>query len=194
MWKYRTTNFVENEHRKCISIGINGNFQGDHIKTLYMEPDWSFQDFLKASSQRLNLVPLATRAFTVDGVEIDDCLMIEDNDILFLSNNGEAFIMPSNLNLQQNDSSNAENSNNDDITIVHGYKVTSVLGKGGFGEVRLGEHTVTNEKVALKFLRKADISTIGAAERTVTEIQCLATLKHPNIIKLLHVSLKVIHN
>jgi serine/threonine protein kinase len=154
------------------------------MKNLYMEPDWSFQEFLKAGSQRLDIVPLATRVFTIDGVEIDDCLMIEDDDILFLSTNGEDFIMPSNANNQNIESNN--DSLKDESAIVHGYRVSTVLGRGGFGEVRLGEHTVTSEKVALKFLRKSDISTIGAAERTVTEIQCLATLKHPNIIKLLH--------
>merc|ERR1711871_282242 len=32
--------------------------------------------------------------------------------------------------------------------------------------------------------RKADIATIGAAERTAVEIQCLSALKHQNIIRL----------
>ena len=46
------------------------------------------------------------------------------------------------------------------------------LGKGGFGEVRVGEHQVTGERVALKFLRKSAIADMGAAERTTTEVQC----------------------
>eukprot|EP01034_Spumella_vulgaris_P024383 gene24383-30724_t len=68
---------------------------------------------------------------------------------------------------------------------IGGYKVGDMLGKGGFGEVRHGEHQLTLEKVALKFLRKSDIHSLGAAERTNTEIQCLTALKHTNIIRLL---------
>lgn len=82
---------------------------------------------------------------------------------------------------------------------IGGYKIGAVLGRGGFGEVRIGEHLLTGEKVALKFLKKSSIHSLGAAERTYTEIQCLQALKHNNIIKLLqvrfrHSSLSVQHN
>lgn len=181
-WKF---DYVENTNRKCIHIGLNGDFSADNMKTLSMEAGWTFQDFLKAASRRLNdLVPIATRAFNVDGVEIDDCMMIEDNDMLFLSNNGDDFVMPD-IGHQADGVLYNELAEG---TKVLGYTVSSFLGRGGFGEVRLGEHQLTNEKVALKFLRKSEILTINAAERTVTEIQCLAKLKHANIIKLIHVS------
>lgn len=52
------------------------------------------------------------------------------------------------------------------------FKVCEFLGRGGFGEVRVGEHQLTGERVALKFLRKSAIADMGAAERTTTEIQC----------------------
>jgi serine/threonine protein kinase len=45
-------------------------------------------------------------------------------------------------------------------------------------------HGVTQERVALKFLPKSEISDMGAAERTTTEMQCLVALHHPNIIRL----------
>ena len=35
---------------------------------------------------------------------------------------------------------------------VGGYRIVKVLGKGAFGEVWLGDHIITKEKVALKFL------------------------------------------
>ena len=70
-------------HKKCINIFKNGDFE--HGKTLYVEPHWTFQDLLNASSQRLNLGSIATRMFTVDGVDIDDCMMLEDSDIVFLA-------------------------------------------------------------------------------------------------------------
>lgn len=55
---------------------------------------------------------------------------------------------------------------------VRDKQVCEFLGKGGFGEVRVGEHQLTGERVALKFLRKSAIADMGAAERTTTEIQC----------------------
>ena len=68
-----------------------------------------------------------------------------------------------------------------------GYQVSSFLGKGGFGEVRLGVHQITRDKVALKFILKSEMGTLGDVERTTTEIQCLTALNHPNIIKLLRI-------
>ena len=120
-------------------------------------------------------------SFISTGVEIDDCMMIEDDDILFLSN-GDDYIAPT-MGLGSTEKSGS--GERDKIpNVIGGYKIGKFLGRGGFGEVRVGEHQLTGEKVALKFLRKSDIASIGAAERTITEIQCLTTLKHQNIIRL----------
>lgn len=111
--------------------------------------------------------------------------MIVDDDILFFSKDDD-FIQPESNhteNLDQAGRSEGERLPNS----VGGYKVGELLGRGGFGEVRLGEHQLTGERVALKFLRKTEIQSLGAAERTNTEIQCLATLKHMNIIRLMQV-------
>ncbi len=121
---------------------------------------------------------------------MDDCMMIEDNDILFLSINDD-FIAPANISDGNSSSDQPKNSRSEGEKIpssVGGYKVGELLGKGGFGEVRVGEHQLTQEKVALKFLRKSEIHSLGAAERTNTEIQCLTALKHNNIIRLQQVS------
>ena len=107
-------------------------------------------------------------------------MMIEDDDILFLSN-GPDFIAP----YFQGQEERRGHSEGEAIpSTIGGYKVGKFLGRGGFGEVRVGEHQLTGERVALKFLRKSDIMSIGAAERTTTEIQCLTALKHQNIIRL----------
>jgi 5'-AMP-activated protein kinase catalytic alpha subunit len=121
---------------------------------------------------------------TNSGVEIDDCMMIEDDDILFLSIK-EDYIAPSTTSAETGGDSGKEKRPHEKVPpMIGGFKVLDLLGRGGFGEVRLGEHQLTGEKVALKFLRKADILSLGAAERTNIEIQCLTTLKHMNIIRL----------
>lgn len=113
--------------------------------------------------------------------------MIEDNDILFLSN-GDDFIPPG---ADGGSVLYLKNGNTWETipTIISGYKIGKLLGRGGFGEVRMGEHQLTKEKVALKFLRKAEIMSMGAAERTTTEIQCLSALRHAHIIRLTQVKI-----
>jgi hypothetical protein len=171
---------------------------------MYVEADWDCQDLLHNASQRLDVIPAAQRIFNADGAqfakrscfrqltgleccvgaEVDDCMMICDDDILF-SARDEPFIAP-----EATASESADKGKGEGERLPHsvgGYKVGELLGRGGFGEVRQGEHQLTNEKVALKFLRKDEIHSLGAAERTNTEIQCLATLKHHNIIKLIQV-------
>eukprot|EP01041_Mallomonas_annulata_P005975 gene5975-12052_t len=179
MWR-GNEDFIVNTHQKCITIHINGQF--DSSKVLYMEPDWSLHDLLKAASQRLDLVPTAVHVFNSDGVEVDDCMMIEDNDILFFST-GDKFISPTSQ--QSKNEGDEVNKDRDMPNIVGGYKVGKFLGRGGFGEVRVGEHHLTGEKVALKFITRRQIMNIDAVERTTTEIQCLTALRHHNIIKFL---------
>jgi serine/threonine protein kinase len=121
-------------------------------------------------------------------------MMIEDNDILFLSIVDD-FIAP-NYSFSNSISDQPKNSRSEAEKIppsIGGFKVGDLLGKGGFGEVRHGEHQLTGEKVALKFLRKSEIHSLGAAERTNTEIQCLTALKHINIIRLLQVNYSKTH-
>jgi serine/threonine protein kinase len=134
----------------------------------------------------LLLFSFRTLTCLILGHEIDDCMMLEDNDIIFLSN-GEEFIPPG------SDSSSVLYLKNGSTwetipSIISGYKIGKLLGRGGFGEVRMGEHQLTKETVALKFLRKAEIMSMGAAERTTTEIQCLSALKHAHIIRLQQVT------
>lgn len=137
-----------------------------------------FLSFVEASKIHASLIL---------GVEIDDCMMIEDNDILFLSVY-ENFIPPADMFIDDGDAEAAGRVEGEKIPYnISGYKVGELLGRGGFGEVRVGEHQVTSEKVALKFLRKSEIHSLGAAERTNLEIQCLTALKHVNIIRLVQV-------
>ncbi|CCI44254.1 unnamed protein product [Albugo candida] len=112
----------------------------------------------------------------MEGAELDDIMCVEENDLLFFST-GMPFKAPSNRD-------DAQCSVDDRDNVVSGYKVGALLGRGGFGEVRLGTHQLTNDKVALKFILKSEMGSLGDVERTTTEIQCLTALNHPNIIKL----------
>ena len=56
-----------------------------------------------------------------------------------------------------------------------------VLGKGIFGEVRLGEYWGT--KVAVKFLRDVNLEEHSALFRK--EIQTMQELRHPHIVQFL---------
>lgn len=110
-------------------------------------------------------------------------MMIEDDDMLFLSS-GEEFIPPFDQSVEVDDGDSQKIEGEKVPHSIGGYKTGDLLGRGGFGEVRVGEHHITNEKVALKFLRKSEIHSLNAAERTNLEIQCLMALKHNNIIRL----------
>lgn len=63
------------------------------------------------------------------------------------------------------------------------------LGSGTFGKVRIGTHTITGEKVAIKILEKDRIKDKGDVERVTREINILKKVRHPNVIQLYEVSL-----
>ncbi|OQR83550.1 protein kinase [Achlya hypogyna] len=170
-----------NEHDvqgRPIKAYKNGCFENP--KTLFVQPHWTWDDFLCSCSQRLEMVPMASRVFNSDGVEVDDLMCIEEGDMLFFST-GAPFKIPG----HEEDAGSVDHIGQGGV--VGGYRVTTLLGRGGFGEVRLGIHQLTNEKVALKFILKSEMGSLGDVERTTTEIQCLTALNHPSIIKLIRV-------
>lgn len=126
------------------------------------------------------------------GIEVIDCMMIKDGDSLFLSN-GESFISPISIKMKESESESYGNVETfcDQYSlpsVIGPFLVGKLLGKGGFGEVRLGTNEISGEKIALKFLRKSEIQSVYAAARTSTEMQCLTVLNHKNIINMSMVS------
>lgn len=64
------------------------------------------------------------------------------------------------------------------------YILKKSIGEGTFGKVKLGVHTLTNEKVAVKILEKKRIVDVADVERVSREIHILKLIRHPNIIQL----------
>jgi 5'-AMP-activated protein kinase, catalytic alpha subunit len=67
------------------------------------------------------------------------------------------------------------------------YKLGKTLGIGAFGKVKLGVHTITGQKVAVKILNKHKIKHLEMAEKVKREINILKLCTHPHIIRLYEV-------
>ena len=54
--------------------------------------------------------------------------------------------------------------------------------------MKLGNHNLTSEKVAVKILEKEKIQDVSDVERVAREIHILKLIRHPHIIQLYEVS------
>jgi eukaryotic-like serine/threonine-protein kinase len=64
------------------------------------------------------------------------------------------------------------------------YRILSLLGKGGMGEVYLGEDTRLSRKVAIKLLPARFTTDAGRVRRFAQEARAASALNHPNIITI----------
>ena len=69
------------------------------------------------------------------------------------------------------------------VTIGH-YKVGATLGVGTFGKVKLAEHSLTGQKVAIKIINRRKMEQMSMHEKIRREINILKFLKHPHVIRL----------
>jgi serine/threonine protein kinase/tetratricopeptide (TPR) repeat protein len=68
------------------------------------------------------------------------------------------------------------------------YRVLSLLGAGGMGEVYLAEDTRLDRKVAIKFLTPESTADERAKRRLIREAKAAAKLDHPNICSIYEVA------
>lgn len=64
------------------------------------------------------------------------------------------------------------------------YREVKTLGEGSFGKVKLAQHKVTGQEVAMKIISRRKLISRDMAGRVEREIQYLQLLRHPHIIKL----------
>ena len=79
------------EERRKANVFVNGTYENNGGKTLYLPEEMSMAQLLNAAGRRLNMD--AQRVFNSDGHEIDDLILIDSDDVLFFSG-GENFIVP----------------------------------------------------------------------------------------------------
>lgn len=69
-------------------------------------------------------------------------------------------------------------------TSTEDFIVTTTLGKGSFGRVRLARHKESNTLWALKILKKKEVLHHNAIEHVFREKKILAALSHPFIVNM----------
>lgn len=65
------------------------------------------------------------------------------------------------------------------------YKIISLIGEGGMGNVYLGEHVSIGRKVAIKVLRPELAGNEEIRKRFMNEAKVMAQLQHPSIVNLI---------
>ena len=71
------------------------------------------------------------------------------------------------------------------ITLIRDYRILESIGEGGMGCVFRAIHTRLNRPVAIKVLRQDRVNSREAVSRFSREMQLIAQLEHPNIVKAL---------
>jgi len=69
-------------------------------------------------------------------------------------------------------------------TVIRDYKIISLVGQGGMGEVYLAEDVMLGKKIALKVLSQELSRNQNLINRFISEAKVQAALLHPNIVTL----------
>jgi serine/threonine protein kinase len=69
---------------------------------------------------------------------------------------------------------------------LNDYEMTTTLGTGSFGRVRLCRNKKTGEYFAMKALKKADIIKLKQVDHVISENTILADIEHPFLVRITH--------
>ena len=72
------------------------------------------------------------------------------------------------------------------------YRLTRPLGRGGFADVYLGEHIFLRSLAAIKILHAQ--MTEEDLQHFLQEAQIIASMRHPNIVRILEFGIDTVHN
>ena len=128
-----------NLNRTVITIRVNGDHDRTRGKKMVMSIDWTFPQFLNRAKELMGMGD-ASRAFTELGIEIDDCMMIEENSLLFLSDGGPFIPLVDDDNDGDDDGAGVrgDGKKNTLPAFVGSFAVHEELGIGAFGRVMRG--------------------------------------------------------
>ena len=113
----------------------------------------------------------------------DTALLEEVQSLLAAHEETTGFIETSAYNVFADVFASAENESLEGKEIGH-YKVASMIGRGGMGEVYLAEDNMLGRKVAIKVLPPSPAHSSARLERFIREARAASALNHPNIITI----------
>src|SRR5262245_19259454 len=150
-----------------------------------MKPErWrQIDQLLEAALERQ---PEERAAFLADACAGDDSLRLEVESLLRTDEAADSFIEKPAVALVADVIAEQQVQAMAGQRIGH-YKILSLLGAGGMGEVYLAEDAKLRRKVALKLLPAEFTRDAGRLRRFVQEAQAASALNHPNILTILEI-------
>ena len=85
---------------------------------------------------------------------------------------------------RSNKSLNDDNSSTEKPTTIEDFTIIQELGSGPYSKVNLAKHNSNGKYYAIKAVNKSDMNNNDKLYEVYVEKQCLAELKHENIVKL----------
>ncbi|XP_057443557.1 SNF1-related protein kinase catalytic subunit alpha KIN10 [Lotus japonicus] len=82
------------------------------------------------------------------------------------------------------DGSNGHGSGESVHMFLSNYKLGKTLGIGTLGKVRIAEHVLTGDKVAIKILNRRNINNMELEEKALRGTNIIRSLSHPHIIQV----------
>src|SRR5262245_41018655 len=150
-----------------------------------MKPErWrQIDQLLEAALERQ---PEERAAFLADACAGDDSLRLEVESLLRTDEAADSFIEKPAVALVADVIAEQQVQAMAGRSIGH-YKILSLLGAGGMGEVYLAEDAKLRRKVALKLLPAEFTRDAGRLRRFVQEAQAASALNHPNILTIFEI-------